>query len=97
MAEYKGTHGTKVQTYTSDPGNPITGQVWYNATANTLRVQSQTTAGAWATGGNLNTARKDAAGAGLYTSALFFGGYDGSSAQAKTESYNGTVGLKLQI
>jgi hypothetical protein len=40
MAEYKGIHGTKVQDYTTDPDNPITGQVWYNETANTLRVEA---------------------------------------------------------
>ena len=25
MAEYKGTHGTKIQNYTSDPANPLHG------------------------------------------------------------------------
>ena len=37
MAEYKGINGTKIQNYTSDPDNPLTGQVWYNETANTLK------------------------------------------------------------
>ena len=32
MAEYKGINGTKIQNYTTDPDNPITGQVWYNET-----------------------------------------------------------------
>ena len=50
MAEYKGIHGTKVQNYTSDPTNPIIGQVWYNETSKTMKVQAVTTAGAWATG-----------------------------------------------
>jgi hypothetical protein len=39
MAEYKGIHGTKVQNYTSDPDNPITGQVWYNETDQVLKFQ----------------------------------------------------------
>ena len=30
--------------------------------------------GAWATGGNLNTARRQGAGAGIQTAALSFGG-----------------------
>ena len=93
MAEYKGIHGTKVQDYTTDPDNPITGQVWYNETANTLRVQAQTTAGAWATGGSLNTPRAYAGGCGATKDAsLCFG--DGPppapTASGITESYNGT-------
>ena len=90
MAEYKGIHGTKVQDYTTDPDNPITGQVWYNETANTLRVEAQTTAGSWATGGALNTARYFAqSGAGTQTAALVFGGQ--APVKYNTESYNGTA------
>jgi len=95
MAEYKGIHGTKVQDYTTDPDNPITGQVWYNETANTLKVQSVTTAGAWATGGNLNTGRTASAAAGTQTAALAFGGNPPDPATALTESYNGQHGQKL--
>jgi hypothetical protein len=57
MAEYKGIHGTKIQNYTTDPDNPITGQVWYNETSQTMKFQYPTTINAWSTGGNLNTAR----------------------------------------
>tara|TARA_R100000541_G_scaffold22176_1_gene32173 strand:+ start:156 stop:1124 length:969 start_codon:yes stop_codon:yes gene_type:complete len=93
MAEYKGTHGTKVQTYTSDPSNPITGQVWYNATANTLRVQTQTTAASWSTGGVLNTGRIAAQnGAGTQSAGLVFGGLQENTGSYKneTEKYNGS-------
>ena len=44
MAEYKGTHGTKIQNYTSDPANPLTGQVWYNETTNGLKYEVSSTA-----------------------------------------------------
>ena len=92
MAEYKGIHGTKVQDYTADPDNPITGQVWYNETANTIRVEAQTTAGAWATGGNLNTGRFYIAGAGTQTSTLAAGGETPPGAVvATTEAYNGSA------
>jgi hypothetical protein len=57
MAEYKGIHGTKIQNYTTDPDNPITGQVWYNETDQVMKFQYPTTIDAWSTGGNLNTAR----------------------------------------
>ena len=36
MATYLGTHGSRIQNYTTDPDNPNTGEVWYNATAKTL-------------------------------------------------------------
>ena len=92
MAEYKGIHGTKVQDYTTDPDNPITGQVWYNQTANTIRVESATTVGAWSTGGALNTARYGNGAAGVdNTAALVFGGRaPAPTATAITESYNGS-------
>ena len=89
MAEYKGIHGTKVQDYTTDPANPIKGQVWYNETANTIRVEAVTTVGSWATGGNLNTARYYSAGAaGDNTAALVSGGVTNL---AITELYNGSA------
>ena len=61
MATYLGTHGSKIQNYTTDPDNPNTGEVWYNDTANTLKFQYINTGSAWSTGGNLNTARNDMA------------------------------------
>ena len=46
--------------------------------------------GVWATGGSLNTARRQLAGAGLQGAALAFGGVNPSATQAVTESYNGS-------
>ena len=91
MATYLGTHGSKIQNYTTDPDNPNTGEVWYNETANTLKFQypNTTTVGSWRTGGSLNTGRAALAGAGAgSTAALMFGGNDGPHAQ--TELYNGS-------
>ena len=95
MAEYKGIHGTKVQDYTTDPDNPITGQVWYNETANTIRVETQTTAGAFATTNSLNTAHGGAGctNQGTTTSSLCWGGANSGGSPdflAATESWNGT-------
>jgi hypothetical protein len=74
MAEYKGIKGFKVQYLSADPSNPIIGQTWYNDTSKDLKYTGEF-AGAWATGGNLNTARKlQLAGAGTQTAALAFGG-----------------------
>jgi hypothetical protein len=75
MATYKGIQGFTIQNLSADPSNPIEGQVWYNSTSNVWKVEEATTVGAWATGGNLNTARYFIGGsAGTQTAALAFGG-----------------------
>jgi hypothetical protein len=75
MATYKGIQGFTIQNLSADPSNPIEGQVWYNSTSNVWKVEEATTAGAWATGGNLATARGKNAGAGPQTAALCASGY----------------------
>ena len=40
MATYLGTHGSKIQNYTTNPDNPNQGEVWYNETDNVLKFQS---------------------------------------------------------
>jgi hypothetical protein len=62
MATYKGIQGFTIQNLSADPSNPIEGQVWYNSTSNVWKVEEATTAGAWATGNNMNTARRALAG-----------------------------------
>jgi hypothetical protein len=57
MAEYKGIKGFKVQYLSADPSNPIIGQTWYNSTSKDLKYTGATTAGAWATGNNMNTSK----------------------------------------
>ncbi len=88
MTTYKEIKGTQIQAVSSDPSNPVEGQVWYNTTSNVLKGQSVTTSGSWATGGALNQFRDQAAGSGTVTSTLVFGG--GPPNQDKTESYNGS-------
>jgi hypothetical protein len=94
MATYKGIQGFTIQNLSADPSNPIEGQVWYNSTSNVWKVEEATTAGAWATGGSLNTARYALAGAGTQTSALAFGGNDPTRTGA-TEEYNGATWIKF--
>ena len=88
MTTYKVLKGTNIQAVATDPTYPIEGQVWYNTTSNVTKGQSVTSSGAWASGGALNTARDQAAGAGTYTSTLVFGG--GPPNKDETESYNGS-------
>ena len=88
MATYKEIRGTQIEAVATDPSNPVEGQVWYNTTSNVLKGQAATTAGTWATGGTMNTARNSLGGAGTQTAALGFGGQPPNT--GATESYNGT-------
>jgi hypothetical protein len=74
MTTYKGIQGFTIQNLSADPSNFEEGQVWYNSTSNVWKVGELTTAGAWASGNNMNTARFGLAGAGTQTAALGFGG-----------------------
>src|SRR6056300_233852 len=88
MADYKTIKGTKIQNYTTDPDNPLTGQVWYNETDQVLKTLSFNP-GSWSTGGSLNTPRGSIAGAGTQTAGLAIGG-SAPDPTNTTETYNGT-------
>src|SRR5210317_481134 len=75
----------------SDPPSPAEGDIWYNTTTGALRFRAK--AGAWATGGNLNTARFNLAGSGTQTAGLAFGGSPPGT--GVTESYDGTSWTEL--
>ena len=89
MASYIGTHGGKIQKFTTDPDNPIEGQVWYDSTANTIQYRATTYAAAWSTGGSLNLSRRNMAGLGTQTAAVVAGG-NTTAITDKAESYNGS-------
>jgi hypothetical protein len=92
MATYKEIHGTNIEVVSSDPSNPVEGQVWYNSTTNVLKGEAQTATAAWSSGGALNTARYVLGGGGSQTAAIAFGGArtPGPTSQAVTELYDGT-------
>ena len=93
MATYYGTYGQKVQYLASDPSDPQIGQVWYNSTSAVLKVRQEVAVNAWASGGNVNTARTTLTGAGSQTANLIFAGQLTNPPfgnQSATESYNGT-------
>ena len=92
MSEYKGIAGTKIQNFSSDPSDPLEGQIWYNSTSSTLKGLVLGTA-SWATGGNLNQGRHSSGGGGTSKdAALVFGGRGEppNPKTANTELYNGT-------
>ena len=96
MAEYKEIHGTKIRNYTTNPDNPITGEVWYNETDNVLKFSypNVTTEGSLATSVNLNAVKMYVAGAGTASNAVVFGGSPAAPAAPQigdTELWDGST------
>ena len=57
MANYTGIQGQNILIVDTDPANPVEGQIWYNTTSNLLKGYANVVTNAFASGGNLNTAR----------------------------------------
>lgn len=87
MSTYTEIKGTAVINASSDPANPGGGQIFYNSTTGDIKVQNFTGIGAWASGGNLGTARNRIAGAGTQTAGLAIGGYP---IRTGVEEYDGS-------
>ena len=93
MTTYKSIVGQKIQKVSSDPTNPLIGQIWYNTSLGSLKGR-KFTAAAWASCGNLNTARFTLAGCGTQTAGLAFGGNarpPTNNPVGLTEEYNGST------
>ena len=90
MADYITIKGDNIPSVSSDPANPVEGQVWYNTTSTVLKgYKAVIGTGTWSSGGNINTARYGPGGTGTQTAAICAFGepplttaaetYDGSS------------------
>jgi hypothetical protein len=91
MTTFKGIRGTTIEVLSSDPSTPELGQIWYNSSSGTLKGYVLSNVNAWASSGNMNTARGRLASAGTQTAALGAGGYvPASSPTGATELFNGT-------
>ncbi len=93
MAKYKDLVGTGVVNFAGDNPAAVKGQLWYDSTNKDFKYlfPNVTSAGSWRTGPSINTARYYGAGAGASRDAsLIFGGEDGSSNVAITESFDGS-------
>ena len=88
MADYKTLHGTNIETVSSDPSNPVNGQVWYNSTEQKVKGFTTSPAGAWASGGALNTARGEHGTTGTQTASLVVAGSPGT--KVNVEQYDGS-------
>jgi len=97
MGNYKTEHGFQIKNRSSDPANPIEGEIWYNTTTGTLKVAPKLAA--WSSGGNLGTARLNAGStsSGPRDASLYFGGEGNpnNALQAVNESYDGSSWTEL--
>ena len=57
MTTYKGIRGLTIRTIAGDPDPLLAGDIWYDSVAKKVQGAKKP-AGAWASGGNLNTARR---------------------------------------
>ena len=91
MATYRSIVGQKIKKVTSDPSNPIEGQMWYNSTSGSLKVHL-TQAATWATGGAMTTGRNLLGGDGTQTAAFAVAGLKNPypTYANETENYNGS-------
>ena len=91
MAKYIDIAGNNIPIRSSNPSNPILGEIWYNTTDNVLRAQGFDAVGTWSSGNNINTARQQAADFGVSRDALVFAGGFAPSRSTSTEVYNGST------
>jgi len=91
MADYKDIVGTAVRNNAGVMTSAKTGELFYDSTNLDFiyRKPNVTTAGAWRTGGTMNTVRRRVAGAGSQTAALAISGTADPPLYAQVESYNG--------
>ena len=94
MADYINIHGNNIPIRSSDPTNPILGEMWYNSTTNLLKGLISQSA-AWSTGPNTSRTFNSGSGLGNYDGAVIFQGASGSPApnpvSNQTEEYTGSA------
>ena len=88
MATYKEVRGTKIRDYTTNPDNPIEGDVWYNKTDSVGKYEIPNVITSFRTITSLNTPRNSGAGDGTYTAGIVSFGLPST---AKTETWNGSA------
>ena len=94
MATYRALKGFEIQVQSSDPTNPVKGQVWYNTTTGTLKVSG---VGTWSSQASTTRTGIGSQGAGTTTAAVFTAGKTSGpgsppiATQAYTEEYDGSV------
>ena len=88
MTTYKEIKGQLIRSVSTDPANPQVGEIWYNNTIGVLKVYKNI-GGAISSGGNLNTGRRNLAGAGTQTAGIAIAG--GPPSVTDVEEYDGST------
>ena len=89
MATYIDIHGNNIPIVSSDPSNPIYGEMWYNTATNALKGRIYASS-AFSTANVLPTAHANAAGAGTVTAGLVWSGDNPSGRSNITMEFDGT-------
>ena len=93
MANYDTIAGLKIPVLTSDPSNPLQGEIWYNSTVDKFRGYGlyQVNAAWTANPSGLNAGRRGCPGAGTSNDGIGFAGYIGGYPRYNgTETFNGS-------
>jgi hypothetical protein len=95
MANYKSIKGFEIQSRSSDPDNPIVGDLYYNTSAGAFKAVGAGGApiGTWASGTAMSTTRQQAASAQIAptTAGQVAGGGGPGSLTTNNEQYNGSA------
>ena len=95
MTTYKGLRGQTIRTIAGDASPVITGDIWYNNVARKIRG-AKLAAGAWSTGGTMNTSTQEGGGNGATQNAAWVAGgnlgppSDPAGLSLNNEHYDGT-------
>lgn len=93
MANFDTIAGLKIPVVSSDPSNPLQGEIWYNSTVDKFRGYGlYSVNAAWTSSpASLNSGRRACPGAGTSSEGLAFAGYIGGFPRFNgTESWNGS-------
>ena len=88
MTTYKELTGVLIKRQTTNPGDPGTGEVWYNNSSGNLKSLAITSA--WRSSAPLIVARDAAGSAGTQSTATIFGGNINPGNTNATDEYDGT-------
>ena len=93
MSTYKELAGLKIKTVTSDPSNPLLGEMWYNSTAGSIKVRTFAP-GSWTAGNPAPGSYMTFAGCGTKAAYIKTMGNDGTPAPNPlgddSQEYDGT-------
>jgi len=91
MANYITDHGNNIPIRSSDPSNPILGEIWYNTTSRSLKGVASSN-GTWSSGGNIPTSLYSNSGSGSTPAGFSMGGGTGPvpAYVSATNTYDGT-------